>query len=197
MARRTLLFDLDGTLWDSRPWYAGVLARLSGEPAARLERSLSSGTSIVKLASRCGVSTARLAREAKASAASLSFYEGGPQVLDRLRERDTPMGVVTNLPGWLVRPVLEATDIEGCFDAVVTPRRGVPAKPKPHGIRNALRAMGREPDPHTWLVGDDVVDAEAAKAARVRFAWASWGYGTDVPPDTGTVLGGLGEVLEL
>ena len=197
MARRTLLFDLDGTLWDSRPWYAEVLARLSEEPVERLKQELESGASVVKLASQCGVSTARFARETRANTTSLSFYEGMPQVLDLLRERDTPIGVVTNLPGWLVRPMLEATGIEGYFDVVVTPRRGVPAKPKPHGIGNALRLMGREPDPHTWLVGDGAVDAEAANAARVRFAWASWGYGTDAPPDTGTVLGGLGDVLDL
>lgn len=197
MARRTLLFDLDGTLWDSRPWYAEVLARLSGEPAERLERELASGAKVVKLASRCGVSTARFAREARASTTSLSFYEGMPRVLDLLRERDTPMGVVTNLPGWLVRPMLEATGIKGYFDVAVTPRRGVPAKPQPHGVRNALQAMGREPDSHTWLVGDGTVDGQAAQAARVRFAWASWGYGTDVLPDTATVLGTLDDVLDL
>ena len=107
------------------------------------------------------------------------------------------MGAVTNLPGWLVTPMTEATGIDEYFEVVVTPRPGVPAKPQPHGIRRALREMGREAGPHTWFVGDGVADAKAAKAAAVRFAWVSYGYETTAPPDTEMVLYGFKDVLGL
>ena len=197
MAPRILLLDLDGTLWNSRPWYAEVLARLSDGSAVQLEHRLTSGTSVVELATICGVSKARFAREARESAMSLTFYNGARQTLDELMRRGTSLGVVTNLPNWLVMPITEATDIKKYFDAVVTPRPGVPAKPKPHGIRQALREMGREADQKTWFVGDGVADAEAAEMATVRFAWASYSYESEAPPATEMVLDGFEDVLKL
>ena len=106
------------------------------------------------------------------------------------------MGVVTNLPGWLVTPMAEATGIDKYFGVIMTPRPGVPAKPQPHGIRKALREMGREPD-HTWFVGDGAADAEAAKTAAVSFAWASYGYESTAPSGTEIVLLAFKDVLGL
>ena len=107
------------------------------------------------------------------------------------------MGVVTNLPGWLARPVALATGVAGYFEVIVTPRAGVPAKPKPHGILKALKEMGQEAGPHTWLVGDSEADAEAAAAAGVRFAWASYGYEALPPIGAETVLRSFEDVLGL
>ena len=197
MAQRTLLLDLDGTLWDSRPWYAEILARLSGGRAAELEYKLASGANIRRLASECGVTDYRFDREAGKTAVSLRFYDGALETLNDLADRTTSMGVVTNLPGRLVKTVLHETGIAGHFTTVVTPRAGVPAKPKPLGIRRALREMGREADERTWMVGDGVVDAEAAEAAGVRFAWASYGYEAVQPPNTETVLHSFADSLRL
>ena len=196
MARRTLLLDLDGTLWDSRPWYAEIMAQLSGGSASGYERALEKGTSIVQLLQQCGTSRNRFAKAAKEGATSLAFYEGVRQTLDELRKRGTSMGVVTNLPGWLVTPITGATGIDEYFDVIVTPRPGVQAKPQPHGIRKALRKMGREPV-HAWFAGDGAADANAAKAAVVRFAWASYGYENTAPPGTETVLHTFKDVLGL
>ena len=197
MARPTLLLDLDGTLWDSRPWYAEILARLSGGSATELENRLASGASVVQLASERRVSRSRVAREASNSVASLRLYDGTLRTLEDLTDRATSMGVVTNLPGWLVTPLVQTTGIAGYFEAIVTPRAGVPAKPKPHGILRALHEMGREADAHTWLVGDGVADAVAAGVAGVRFAWASYGYETVPPAGAETVLLSFRDVLGL
>ena len=197
MARHTLLLDLDGTLWDSRPWFAEILARVSGASAAELKSRLASGVSVVRLAEERGVSRSRLAREARGSAGSLGFYDGARRTLDALRNRATPMGVVTNLPRWLVEPVTDATGVGTYFEVLVTPRPGVPAKPQPHGILKALQAMGHAADLHTWFVGDGIGDAEAAAAAGVRFAWVSYGYDADPPPGTETVLHSFEDVLRL
>lgn len=197
MAQRALLLDLDGTLWDSRPWFADLLARLSGTPSVELESRLAAGVSVVRLATEQGVSQSRLASEARGRVATLDFYDSAWRTLDTLRDRTTPMGVVTNLPRWLVAPVTEATGVARYFEVIVTPRRGVPAKPKPHGISKALRDMGRAADLNTCFIGDGVADAEAAAAAGVRFAWASYGYDTDQPPGTETVLHSFEDVLRL
>ena len=111
MARRTLLLDLDGTLWDSRPWYAEILARLSGDSATELEDTLASGVNIRRLASERGVTSHRFDREAGRSAVSLRLYDGVLQTLDDLSNLATSIGVVTNLPGRLVETVLQETGI--------------------------------------------------------------------------------------
>ena len=123
----------------------------------------------MQLASEHGVSRSRVAREASNSVASLRLYDGALRTLEDLTDRETSMGVVTNLPGWLVTPLVQATGIAGYFAAIVTPRAGVPAKPKPHGILRALQEMGREGDVHTWMVGDGVADAAAAEGGWCAF----------------------------
>ena len=197
MATAAIVLDLDGTVWDSRPWYAKTIARLSDESAARVERELQGGASIVRVAKDHGVSNARLARAAREDGGSIELYEGVLPTLDELRGKGTRIGIVTNLPGWLVRPLLESTGIGEYAVGVATPRRGIPAKPMPHGIRRVLAEMGREADLGTWFVGDTAVDAEAAEAAAVRFAWASFGYESVMPAGTRKVLVCFDEVLDL
>ncbi|MDE0001134.1 MAG: HAD-IA family hydrolase [Rhodospirillaceae bacterium] len=197
MAAQTLLLDLDGTLWDSRPWYAAVLAQLSPETPKNLEHRLSTGTSIAKLTKECGVSNARLVSKCEACITSLQFYDGVLPTLEKLRVLGTTMGVVTNLPGWLAKPLATATGIEDYFDVFVTPRWGVPAKPNPHGTSGALQEIGQENYEQVWFVGDGEVDAKAANRADLNFAWASYGYETRKPPQTDIVLERFEEVLDL
>ncbi len=197
MAAQTLLLDLDGTLWDSRPWYAAILAQLSQEPPEKLEHCLLTGTSIVKLARECEVSNARFVSKCKACITSLQFYDSVLPTLGKLRSLGTTMGVVTNLPGWLAKPLANATGIEDYFDVIVTPRRGVPPKPNPLGTSRALQAIGRENSEQTWFVGDGEPDALAAVGAGLHFAWASYGYETSKPSRVSVVLDRFEDVLDL
>ena len=151
----------------------------------------------MRAAKERGVSKERLAGAARKDGASVELYEGVLPTLDKLRARGTPISIVTNLPGWLVRPLLESTGIGNYAVAVATPRRGVPAKPKPHGIRRVLAKLGQNAVMETWFVGDGTVDAEAAQAASVRFAWASFGYETQKPSSVSKVLTSFEEVLDL
>ena len=125
------------------------------------------------------------------------LYEGVIDTLDRLRARGILIGVVSNLSGWLARPLLESTGIAAYVSATVTPRWGVPPKPSPHGVKKALAEMGRSADASVWVVGDGLTDARAAQAAGVQFAWARYGYESDAPPGTGKVLRGFEDVLAL
>ena len=152
---------------------------------------------MVHVARDHGVSKARLVRAARETTVSLELYDRVPQTLERLRARKTLLGIVSNLPGWLVVPLLESTGIDKYFAATSTPRPGLPAKPKPHGIRRVLQEMEREADAETWFVGDGATDGEAAQAAGVQFAWASYGYESEPPSGAATVLECFEEVLRL
>lgn len=199
MADTTLLLDLDGTLWDSRPWFARILARASAEAPAPIEERLARGANIVALARDCGLSRARLARRAHECSDNLHLYDGAIETLGTLVDLETPMGVVTNLPAWLVNPMIAGTGLDEYFDTVITPNRfsGIPPKPNPAGIIAAIRAISPTSDSTIWFIGDGNADAGAAIEAGVRFAWASYGYETDPPPGTDRVLAQICDILEL
>ncbi|MXY32686.1 MAG: HAD family hydrolase, partial [Boseongicola sp. SB0664_bin_43] len=158
---------------------------------------LESGANIVHVAKHRGVSKSRLARAAEERGGAMELYEQVIPTLERLRARGTPLGIVTNLPGWLAGHLLSATGVGEYAAAIATPRAGLAAKPKPHGIRWVLAEIGREADAGVWFVGDGDADAEAAKAALVRFAWASYGYGPEEPDGTDKALLSFDELLGL
>ena len=197
MAASAVLLDLDGTVWDGRRWYADAIAGLSGASAAEILARLDDGEVLVSVSRDCGVKDAHLARVARDEGGSMPLYEGVVETLDRLGAADTPIGVVSNLTGWLARPLLESTGIAAYLSATVTPRPGVPAKPSPQGVARALGDMGRGVGPDVWLVGDGPADAVAARAAGVRFAWARYGLHRTEPPGTDRVLARFGDALAL
>ena len=197
MVANTLLLDLDGTVWDGHAWYADTIAALSGTPATAIVARLAAGASVARALRDGGVSNARLARAARDHGASVGLYEGVLDTLERLRAGGSDIGVVSNLPGWLVRPLLASTGIGAYVEAIATPRPGVPAKPQPHGVARVLGELSRTAGAGTWFVGDGRTDAAAAQAAGVRFAWASYGYETEAPPGTDKVLARFEDTLEL
>lgn len=197
MVAKTILFDLDGTVWNSRPWYAESIAYLSGASVCEIEHRLSTGENIVQLAKVHGVSQPKLIQVATRDAKMIELYEQVRQTLETLRNRKTSLGVVSNLPGWLARPLLESNGLNEYFEIVITPCRGLPAKPKPQGILNALEQIGHGPNASTWFVGDGAVDACAAEAAGVKFVWASYGYETRQPPCTSIAVEKFEDVLLL
>ena len=197
MVAKTILFDLDGTVWNSRPWYAESIAYLSGAPACEIEYKLNSGENIAQLTKAYGVSQSKLIKVMDQNTKTMELYERVMQTLETLRNRKTSPGVVSNLPGWLVRPLLKSKGLKEYFAIVITPRMGIPAKPKPQGILDALKQIGHGPDADTWFVGDGVVDARAAEVVGVKFAWASYGYKTKQPPSTSIAIEKFEDVLLL
>ena len=197
MAAKTIVVDLDGTLWDSWPWYAKVISRISRVPARTIEHALANGANLVSLANEHAVSKSDLVSAAKNSAIDLDLYDGVCQTLKQLVARKTRLGIVSNLPGWLVRPLLISKEIEQYFESVATPRWGVPRKPSPLGIQLVLQELDSRLGARTWYVGDGCDDSEAARAAGVQFAWASYGYRTTSELHSSSVLESFEDVLFL
>ena len=197
MAAAAVILDLDGTVWDSRPWFANAIARLSGGSAVQVKRELDADANIIQVMKDYGVSKSQFEWVAREDGGTMQLYEQVIPTLDRLRARGTPMGIVTNLPGWIVMPLLEATGIGNYAAGIATPRAGIPAKPKPHGLRSVLAELKLKVDVGIWFVGDGTIDAAAAEAASVRFAWASFGYGSEEPNGTDKVLMSFDELLDL
>jgi phosphoglycolate phosphatase len=193
MAARALLFDLDGTIWDSFPWYAQILYEARGlDPQETTERLLQ-GISIVSIASVAGLSRTRFRTLCAQEAAKLKLYPTVRESLHTLAAMGVPMGVVTNLPEWLVGPILDRFGFSELFSV----REFRASKPSPTALTRAAEGVSPGEVNSVYYVGDQEQDARAAADAGLAFAWASYGYGRARPKGTAAVLRTFRDVLAL
>ena len=188
---------MDGTVWDSFPWYAAVLAKASSGHAESLLRELQHGSSIVALSRRLGVTDQRFRRLCGADGDRLRLFPGVRDALVQLNSRGIPTVVVTSLPARIAEPLLDCLMVRYLFKDVVNASNCPSRKPRPGPLVCALGRIGVAPERDVFYVGDQPGDAAAADAAGISFAWASYGYGRDHPGNAAAVLKSFSEVLLL
>ena len=195
MAARAILFDLDGTIWDSYPWYAAVLENETGVAAAETLRLLRAGASVVMIARNCGVAGSKLRRLCESCSSTLRVYPGVGDSLDKLKQRRWNLGIVTSLPERVARPLLDGCGLTNMFGAIVHANNCTYRKPRPEPLLLALQQV-QAGVLESWYVGDRSVDALAADNAGMQFAWASYGY-VDGHPRAAFELKSFRDVLDL
>jgi phosphoglycolate phosphatase len=186
-----MLFDLDGTLLDSAPDLVASLNHvrasrdLSPLPVAEMSRFASKGS--VGLLRRgmppadpetfAGWRELFLQHYAVNSYRRSTLYDGIPQLLDVLDETGIPWGVVTNKPEYLTWPILEAARLNERVACVVGGDTLSQSKPDPAPVRLACEMIGLEPA-QSLMIGDDVRDIDAGRAAGTQTAAVYYGYGS-------------------
>lgn len=193
MALQAVLLDLDGTVWDSFPWYAALLAQEAARPRAELLEQLRDGGNLIRLLRECGVTRARFVRLCEQNAGDLPLYQGVRAGIEELVKREVPIAAVTSLSGRLAEPMLIGTGLRTHFGATVYAAK----KPHPGAALEALELLGVEPGPACCFVGDLRADAECARRAGIGFAWASYGYAAAHPEPDAPALRTLDEILRL
>ena len=193
MAATSFLFDLDGTIWDSYPCYGAALSAALNCTQDKVISRLRAGENVVTLAGIAGLSNQRFTQLCRAVVGDLKLYPDVIETLDELAERELPLGVVTNMPQRLVTPLLSDLGIDNYFGSVVCAAR----KPSGSGVIRAMGQLGVRPDANVVYVGDSLSDARAAGRAGVSFAWAAYGYGVEIPPDTAVGLQRFSSLLNL
>lgn len=193
MALQAVLLDLDGTVWDSFPWYAQIVAEETGYPRGDLLEELRHGGNIISLTRMQGISPSRFAKLCKLQAENLALFPGVRAGIEGLASQNTPMAAVSNLPRRLAGPMLVGTNLRGFFSETTY----AAGKPSPSAILTALGNLGVVPGPDCLYVGDQRVDAECARRAGISFAWASYGYAVDHPEPSAPALSRLDELLQL
>jgi HAD superfamily hydrolase (TIGR01509 family) len=90
---------------------------------------------------------------------------GARELLASLRERGTPIGLVSNSPLVFVERSLQLAGFEGHFDVVLSAHEVAAPKPAPDPYLEACRRLGVEPGPSVFALEDSPTGVAAARAA--------------------------------
>jgi phosphoglycolate phosphatase len=183
---RVAIFDLDGTLVDSRADLAsaGNHARQQvGLPLLPLPQIISYvGDGLDQLIARLVPDPARHAEAKHAFEVYYAAhccdesvpYDGIIACLQRLRERGWHCAVATNKPGRFTDIMLPGCGLASYFSAVQS-GDGI-KKPAPDQLYAVMAAHGAEAK-NCWMIGDNHTDIRAGQAAGCRVAFCLWGFG--------------------
>ncbi len=187
---RGVLFDLDGTLIDSAPDLAGAANRLRADhgleplPLEMLRPMVGSGArGMVGVAFGVAPGEPRfeplrdafLAHYEAGLLQSTQPFEGVDRMLAALDVAAIPWGIVTNKATRFTSPIVAGLGLAQRAAVVVCGDTTAHSKPHPEPLWHAARAMGLAPESMVY-VGDDLRDAQAARAAGMAMVAATWGY---------------------
>lgn len=190
--RRSVVFDLDGTLVDSAP---GVLAAFRHAfaahglaPVVPLDRRVVGPPLRRTLALLAGSEDAALLDALAASfraaydgelCAAAEPYRGIPEALGRLAAAGATLYIATNKRDLPTRRLVEALGWGPLFRAIrCSDTGGGPAASDKRGtLATLVREHGIDPS-SSQMVGDSIDDAEAAAHAALHFVGVGWGYGS-------------------
>jgi phosphoglycolate phosphatase len=196
---RALIFDLDGTLIDSKLDLAlavnATLAELGREPLPHEQ-----------IFSYVGRGAPALISQALGPAASeqdcmlgleyfikyysahkldnTTLYPGVRETLDALKGMH--MAVYTNKPVRVSRSIIEGLGVSDHFRYVYGGNSFERKKPDPMGVESILRQFGAAPG-QTMFVGDSEVDVQTARNSGTWVCGVTYGFGShrlaEYPPD--------------
>jgi len=90
---------------------------------------------------------------------------GARELLEKLRERDTPLGLVSNSPLRFVQRSIEIVGLGHHFDVILSAHEVAAPKPAPDPYLEACRRLGVEPGPSVVALEDSPTGVAAARAA--------------------------------
>ena len=199
MSYRHVVFDLDGTLIDSRQDIADAANAMletygaSPLPVPAVVSMVGEGARLLveRVVSRAGLDVEpdeALARFVDAYDARLANhtrpYEGVETMLADLTSAGIAVTVLTNKPHRATGAVLDAFGLRRYVREFVGGDTPHGRKPAPAGLLHLAAATGSSPA-ETLMVGDTWVDVDTAIAAGVDACLVSYGFGfVDVPEAT-------------
>jgi phosphoglycolate phosphatase len=190
MSALTLLFDLDGTLTDSRPGIISgmqhamaalglevppehALLRFIGPPTQDAFRELLS-SSDPELNSRA-IAIYR-ERYAKQGLFENSVYPGVHEGLSALSEAGATLYVVTSKPEVFAHRIIDHFELRPFFKRVFGSELSGERSNKGDLIAHVLTHEGLTNQ--AWMIGDRLHDVRGAKLNALRSAGVLWGYGS-------------------
>jgi len=186
----SLIFDLDGTLTDSKPGILGCLRKVLDarriDARGPLDRFV--GPPVESWAIELLPEGSDEQRKALADAyracydregwANNSVYPGVRPMLEALGEAGFPLYICTSKQQHFAVRILKHFALETFFCAVYGDRAEFASHAKPDLLRRLVDEQKIDVA-HAWMIGDRIHDIEAARANHVRALVVGWGYGAD------------------
>ena len=178
---RLVIFDFDGTLADSLPWFRAsfqdMITRFDLAPVRDDEVEGLRGLSAREIMARLNVSMWQLPaivsdmrRRKLAAANEISLFKGIPAMLTDLQRQGIKIAIVSSDSEASVRQVLGPdSNLINRFDC------GAAMFGKHWKFRRVARKLGAKPS-ETICIGDEIRDIEAANAAGMDSGAVTWGY---------------------
>jgi phosphoglycolate phosphatase len=114
------------------------------------------------------------------------LYAGVREALDRLRDAGPQMAILTNKPVRISRAIVEGLGVGGHFRQIYGGNSFDFKKPHPIGVETLMKECGATSE-RTMMVGDSSVDIQTARNAQVKSCGVTYGFQpetlTAVPPD--------------
>lgn len=170
----TILFDLDGTLLDSRD----IIIEAAYETVQHYQPNrITYEDLLLHFGMDLGnyLSNTLIEKEeaklffTKEKSKKYMYSPLFPKVKDglqQLKEQKFQLGIVTNQQTELVGKVLQLQGIAHYFDIVITKESVINAKPSPEPVQLAVEKLSAEKE-HTIMVGDTLFDLHAAQSAGI------------------------------
>ena len=188
VAYEHVVFDLDGTLIDSRADLAGAVNHVlrslgfTEVPPPILYGYVGEGARV--LVARA-LGPGHQERLGAALEAFMTYYRdhlldttrpypGVTEMLAALAARGVALSVLTNKPAAMSRAILDGLGIGARFLEVLGGDSLPVRKPDPAGLEHLRARTGTPPD-RLLLVGDSGIDVRTARAAGVPFCGVGWG----------------------
>jgi phosphoglycolate phosphatase len=203
-----LIFDLDGTLIDSRADLALAVNLTRGElelPPLPQDQVVSYvGEGVRTLLARAipelpGQLEQALAINQRHYLAHLldrtRLYPGVGPALERLHRRGHRLMVVTNKPREATSRILEGLGVAPLLAAVVGGGDCPVLKPDPAPLRLALERAGCAAE-GAWMVGDHFTDLEAGRRSGLRRCFCRYGFGDPREEAWDLAVDDLGELAD-
>ncbi|HOV70050.1 MAG TPA: HAD family hydrolase [Clostridia bacterium] len=103
------------------------------------------------------------------------LYPDTVRVLGLLKGKGLKTGIVTTKYGYRIREVIDKFGMHGLIDIIIGGDAVTEMKPSPQGLNLAADRLNTDKRSILY-VGDSVVDAQAAMAARIDFAAVTTGF---------------------
>jgi phosphoglycolate phosphatase len=211
MKRQVLIFDLDGTLIDSRRDLAAginLMRRHYGLSPLPLEtvtgyvgegirnlvtRSLADAPFAVDLEEAVRLDTKFYRQHIHDDT---TLYPGVHEGLNQLAHAGHALALLSNKPETASREILRHFEIEALFASIIGGDSNLPLKPDPEAVFAILRTVGGE-RANTWMIGDNHTDIATAHRADIHSIFLTYGMGTLGPEKPEVTAAGFNEVVAL
>ena len=174
--RKALIFDLDGTLVDSKDQIGSALNRarelFDFNPLSDQKIEELIGLPIDFFLEDLGLSTQKsleiIAEFRRTLQISINdgnkLFAGAFEFISLSKDKGYKTGIATSKPTYLAELVIVNSDLNNLID-VIQGTDGFPAKPDPTSIQKAMMRLDTE---NAIMIGDRIEDIQAAKAAGIE-----------------------------